>query len=210
MLPKKILFLLRAKPCHFFPYINPSPNVFFTVAGNTEPTFHASCTARGLLLHDQAPDDTMLECSTWAGGDPLRSLFVCLLLMDNIDNALNLWNNHKTRYVGRFFLVDQSALMRRGEDYGAMAVIKHPDFLWCGVVYFCTKMIGAIRKIPTFTRIYDTSPPAFRWNSLTNIISSHLAYPMTASTSLSMNTLPLPSLTMQQASKPLLKTFASI
>lgn len=98
------LFYLRYLLLHV-----PNPTSFEdlrTVNGNLEPTFHAACMARGLLLHDSAPDDTLRECSAWDGGRPLRGVFVCLLLLNNVENPLNLWNKHKTRYVGDFHLVD--------------------------------------------------------------------------------------------------------
>ena len=98
------LFYLRYLLLHV-----PNPTSFedlLTVNDTVNPTFHAACTARGLLLHDSMPDDTLRECSAWHGGHLLRGLFVYLLLNSDIDNALNLWNGHKTRYVDRFSLVD--------------------------------------------------------------------------------------------------------
>ena len=97
------LFYLRYLLLHV-----PNPTSFedlLTVDGNVCATFHAACEARGLLLQDAMPDDTLRECSTWGGGKLLRGIFVYLLLNNDIGDALNLWNNHKTRYVGRFPLV---------------------------------------------------------------------------------------------------------
>lgn len=88
------LFYLRYLLLHV-----PNPTSFedlLIVDDNAHPIFHAACTARGLLLHDSMPDDTLRECSAWHGGKLLRGLYVYLLLYSDIDNALNLWNNYKT------------------------------------------------------------------------------------------------------------------
>ena len=56
------LFYLRYLLLHV-----PNPTSFedlLTVDGTLQPTFHAACITRGLLLYDSAPNDTLREYST--------------------------------------------------------------------------------------------------------------------------------------------------
>ena len=80
----------------------PSPTSFealCTVNGTLLPTFHGACTARGLLHDDAEWDQALAEAGAWQGGGCLRSLFMTILLNCDPANPLNLWNNHKSRYV---------------------------------------------------------------------------------------------------------------
>lgn len=74
-----------------------------TVNGSLLPGYHAACTARGLLHDDAEWDEALGEADPWQGGGCLRGLFVTILLNCDPNNPLDLWNKHKTRYVG--FLV---------------------------------------------------------------------------------------------------------
>ena len=81
----------------------PSPKSFKdlrTVNGTLLSTFHRACIARGLLHDDAKWDQALGEAGAWQGGGCLRSLFVMILLNCQPANPLNLWNTHRSRYVG--------------------------------------------------------------------------------------------------------------
>ena len=95
------LFYLRYLLLHV-----PNPTSFEdlrTVNGNLLPTYHAACTARGLLHDDAEWDEALGEAGAWQGGGCLRGLFVMILLNCEPNDPLDLWNNHKARYMRFFF-----------------------------------------------------------------------------------------------------------
>ena len=102
----------------------PSPKLFedlrITANWTLLPTFHGACTARGLLHNDAKWDQALGEARAWQGGACLRSLFVTILLNCQLANPLDLWNNHKSRYVC-------------GNNTALLAVLKHHHFflVWC-------------------------------------------------------------------------------
>ena len=103
----------------------PSPKSFedlrTTVHGTLLPTFHGACTARGLLHNDAKWDQALSEAGAWQGGVCLQSLFVMILLNCDPGTPLDLWNNHKSRYVCK----NISALL---------AVLKKYHLFFLGVV----------------------------------------------------------------------------
>ena len=104
----------------------PSPKLFkdlrTAVNETLLPTFHGACTAWGLLHDDAKWDQALSEAGAWQGGVCLQSLFVTILLNCDPGNPLDLWNNHKSRYVCK----NITALL---------AVLKHHHFFWCGVAF---------------------------------------------------------------------------
>ena len=118
----------------------PSPKLFKdlrTVNGSLLPTFHEACTAQGLLHDDAEWDQALAEAGAWQGGGCLQSLFVTILLNCDPANPLDLWNNHKSRYVC-------------GNITALLAVLKHHHFFWCGVAFVYPQillLLGVFLKI---------------------------------------------------------------
>ena len=104
----------------------PSPTSFEalrTVNRTLLPIFHGACTAQGLLHNDSKWDQALSEVRAWQGGACLWSLFATILLNCDPASPLNLWNDHKSRYVCKNITV-------------LLAVLKHHHFFWCGVAFF--------------------------------------------------------------------------
>lgn len=104
-----------------------------TVNDVVYPTYHAACSARGLLHNDGEWDKALTEGGTFQSGACQRGLFVTLLLQCEPANPLELWNKHKARYVGNFLLLGWIRHSMGWENYRAKVVTKYPEIFWCGV-----------------------------------------------------------------------------
>ena len=107
------LFYLRYLLLHV-----PSPISFEdlrTVNGNLLPSNHAACVARGLLHNDAEWDEALEEGGRFQGGGCLRRLFVMILLNCEPNDPSDLWNKHKSRYVGCFFWLAEALQIAKGK-----------------------------------------------------------------------------------------------
>lgn len=62
-----------------------------TVNGKVYPTFKDACYELGILDDDKEDIDAIIDASQWASGQYLRSLFVMLLLSNNLSRPEHVW-----------------------------------------------------------------------------------------------------------------------
>nr|DAD25034.1 TPA_asm: hypothetical protein HUJ06_026498 [Nelumbo nucifera] len=65
-----------------------------TVNGVTHDFYKAACITLGLLDNDNEWDYALIEASIWATSNQMHDIFVSILLINEIANPRQLWNNH--------------------------------------------------------------------------------------------------------------------
>lgn len=82
-----------------------------TINNVTYPTFKNACYVSGLLDDDRGYIDGILEASQWGTTTFLRSLFVTLLLSNQISRPEIVWNN-TWQYLSADIVNRQRVLLR--------------------------------------------------------------------------------------------------